>query len=228
MSSKLIMANKADPNFPLLSTLQRSILINSSVDYSRYARLATLDDENVPCTRMICIRELYKSNHDNRHCLVLTTDKRTSKVNQLYNAIELCWYFPLSQEQYRFKCTAQIIDSTEESKELQQLYNNMWDKQAQATKKGFNNPLTPGTVVTETNNPASIDTSNLSTEMSENYLVVLLFPIEVDYLKLPIPEWKVEKTKPHHRESRLKPQRQPVRWLHKLEANEWKIYHLNP
>ena len=93
---------------PLQSSIQR----NKMIDQTRYVQFATVSSDNLPA-----VRTLEFLGFHGQEALLFDTDIRSKKVADLTaNPVaEICWYFPLTKEQFRIRGKVSIV--TAESKE---------------------------------------------------------------------------------------------------------------
>ena len=210
-----------------------------------YATLATVSIEGRPASRTIWIREVYQS-----RALLFTTDARSPKVEQLdcrhrqpspsspippasppvapstspKPCGEVCWYLPMSKEQFRLTVHATLITATHPSPLLQRLRHSVWASSPHWLQSSFSNPA-PGVRKGE----GADEEEQVSEEggVHRHFVVVLLWPVRCDFMKLPITV--IDNSRPLHRESRLKPQKEQMRFLHtRLTAEQWTVTELNP
>ena len=153
----------------LSGMIEASLKANSSVVYSNYFQLATVDKENNPQVRTISFRGFY-----NNDTIKATTEIKTSIVSDVTkNQIcQICWYFPISREQYRISCKAKLVTSTNIEKDLLIERENAWNKLSDERKKDFEDKC-------ETKNEDK--TSENKSNIPENYVLLLLVPLNGDY-----------------------------------------------
>ena len=205
----IIQQSLAAPPPACLQSLQKSITQNKSVAGSEYATLATVTADGLPTARTVWIRQLHR-----QRALLLTTDARTAKAAQLSppGLAELCHYLPLAKEQYRLLCHPTLLTHATTHTELAALRRAVWQQSPDWLQRSFTNPA-PGQPVglgAECGGQAD------SGGVSEHFVVVLLWPVRCDYLRLPVTV--IDNSKPLHRESRLKPQKEQQRWLHMRDS----------
>lgn len=103
----------------------------------RYVQLATVRSDGRPACRTCVFRGFTPSDLPGLPSCALqfTTDTRSEKCGQLAAnpAVEVCWWFPASQEQYRIQGTLQLVTAeysedseNEEEKALAKARRIMW------------------------------------------------------------------------------------------------------
>ena len=200
---------------------------------SEYATLATVSDDGSPTCRTIWVRDLYHT-----RALLFTTDARTPKVRQLApppspssppssppaSPAEVCWFLPMAKEQFNIAVHPTLITHTHPSPTLQQLRRAVWSSSPDWLQVSFDSPP-PGCPKHSSAHPPTPPAH--AGQVHERFVVVLLWPVRCDYLRLPITV--IDNTRPLHRESRLKPQKERQRWLHTRHAHDrWSVTQLNP
>ena len=151
--------------------LKRSLSLNSSLPNAQYAQLATVRCDGTPGNRTIVFRGF---NQDSE--LQFCTDVASSKVQEISQtpAVELCWYFPMSREQFRISGTMVPITSRDPSP-LQHVRRTVWDSLSFAAKKQF---------LSITTLAESDETRARALEPTDSFCVLLLAPRKIDYLNL--------------------------------------------
>jgi len=124
---------------------------------SNYVQLATVTESGEPRVRTVVMRGMLLESFK------FITDSRSDKVLQLtcQPIAEMCWWFSASSEQYRFRGKIVIVDDAE-------LRRSQWNVLSSAAKDSF---LTPGSLLE-------------SNEVPKTFLMLLLEPEFVDYLRL--------------------------------------------
>jgi hypothetical protein len=167
--------------------------------------------------------------------IVFTTDRRSEKMQHLRAQPmgELCWWFPMQKEQFRITAHCTLVDSSHPSAALQQLRTALWKASPDWLQRSFSNPP-PGQPVgikAEDRAGGEEESGDVS-GMSAEFVVVVLWPVACDYLRLPVTV--VDNSRPLHRESRLQPQKEQQRWLHtrhsgsSTAAVHWTVTQVNP
>ena len=194
--------------------------VSQLISGSEYATLATVTADGLPTARTVWLRQIYQS-----RALLLTTDSRTAKTIQLSppSLASLCHYLPLAKEQYRLLCHPTLITRRTTHAVLAQLRESVWQQSPDWLQHSFASSA-PGLPVASMEAAAA---QRVGGGVSEFFVVVLLWPVRCDYLRLPVTV--IDNSKPLHRESRLKPQKQQQRWLHTRDAitSLWTVTELN-
>jgi hypothetical protein len=244
----------------LFRALNQSMLQNQMVEFSRYAQLASIALDGSPTCRSVNIRGLSEVQRGtvNRGVLRFSTDARSSKVVEFFTAArnakdghalaELCWFFPVTREQYRLKCHVELIFTegaavpasnvaassatpaaspaahsiVRSSPADQATHLSFWREHAEGSRALFE-IAHPGTVKkrAEQGDLDKYEAQPLSENVpSNNFVTVLLLPFRCDYLKLPRPsdDTRGQITRVQHHESLTQPNRQQMRWLHTMDA----------
>jgi len=186
------------------------ILLELSLDrhhhlkYARYFQLATVAADNRPANRTVVFRGFDAE----RDRLKVVTDLRSEKVRQIAVQpwAEACWYFPETWEQFRLSGMLSLIKANNADMGLQQARQACWQELSDAARLQFawlSDPSKPKTEDAIAPPPPS------PTEPLPNFCLLLLEPVQVDYLLL-----------------RGEPQN---RWLYCREnINIWSLQEINP
>jgi hypothetical protein len=197
-------------------------------------------------------------------CLRFSTDARSAKIEEFALAasktagravVELCWFFPITREQYRLRCTVQLTYSpgaieaactrsahpdglrslVRADSTSAELHAQFWRDHAPASRSLFE-LVCPGTHKKRDTQgdldrfePQPVDENR----PSMNFVTVCLMPVRCDYLKLPRPledtRGQIQQVQ-HQHESQLQPSRVQMRWLHVFDeaTRAWTATELNP
>jgi len=193
----------------LFQSLQASRRLNKGLEQARYAYLTTISEEGWPACRTVVVRDVY-----DEHAIVITTDTRSDKVKQL-NAMkttaaslglaspvtahdpslahspltELCWWFAMTKEQYRFLAHTQLVTATHHSAALLTLRSHTWKNMSPPSRSQFEQPA-PGS---RKERPKQGDLDRYEPQhpsvdvVSDNFALLLLYPLRCDYVYLPKP-----------------------------------------
>mgnify|MGYP002476845452 CR=1 FL=1 len=241
----------------IFRAIQSSITQNQMVEFSRYAQLATITAESFPSVRSINVRGLLVDPSTGRGALKFSTDLRSAKIQEFARGgqVELCWFFPITREQYRLRCQVGIICNEKAvegaisqtsnvdglrsilrtDSESLELHQKFWQEHAPQSRNLFE-LARPGTIKKRENQVGDLDRYEAQEvdekTPSNNFATILLLPTRCDYLKLPRPadDTRGQITKVQHHESTLQPNRHQIRWLHTFDQdkNEWTSVELNP
>jgi pyridoxamine 5'-phosphate oxidase len=94
---------------PWQKKLVSAITGNKAVIHSRYFQLATIDAQGIPNCRTMVFRGFGEDSER----LVMHTDLRSDKIQTIKDqtTVEVCWYFPVTREQFRLQGKIELIDS---------------------------------------------------------------------------------------------------------------------
>ena len=184
LSRSLTMSVTPPTNVPWLAPLTQTVNSARALPGSNFVTLATISQPippstlPTPATRTVVYRGISPLSHPNRPKLTLTTDIRTSKVTDILSnpAGEIVWWFPSTQEQYRFAGPLSIIDKTATTTEHAQEREDMWEKTRENAKITFNRGVPGALYVSE-------DCKECE-GISDNFAVLHLEARSVDYVDL--------------------------------------------
>ncbi|WP_071515128.1 Npun_F5749 family FMN-dependent PPOX-type flavoprotein [Geitlerinema sp. PCC 9228] len=194
---------------PWRSPLSRALHRNRSLVYARYLQLATLDLSGRPANRTVVFRGFL----ENTNRLKFITDIRSEKITQMQHCSwsEACWYFPKTREQFRLLGTLDLVDAHREEEALQKARYTTWQNISDPARNQFTWPH-PGSDRNSTPPEAFENTAPDATKPLDNFCLLLLDPIKVDYLLL-----------------RGEPQNRYIYELEETEASlEWQMREVNP
>jgi hypothetical protein len=108
-----------------LKDLLLKSLASNSLPEHKYIQIATVSDGSPRC-RTVVFRGFQETN------LLIFTDKNSEKIKELVMnpKAEICWYFPISREQYRIRGQVSISNDSE-------LVLNSWKSLSDNARKGF-------------------------------------------------------------------------------------------
>lgn len=172
---------------------------------SNYVQLATVDPQsNEPRCRTVVFRGFLQlpKDHDcavhsgELSCVAkMITDLRSHKVTQVTkheNAVaEMVWWFPKTSEQYRILGKILFVGNgqfpMDNNHVLRTARKEMWGNISDAARESFLTTTIPGDDFEE--EPTTIATGGRDDEgkigpAPDNFLLMLLLPREVDYLRL--------------------------------------------
>ena len=175
-----------DPSW--LLALKRILKSLESSPDSRFAQLATIDSEGRPANRTLVFRRFMMEQHQ----LVFTTDARSKKARQLASTpwAELCWWFPVSREQYRIQGRAYLSDGSESTAHAL-VRSEIWSDLKDGAKRSFTWPI-PGHRLAD---PSEF-LAPLPESMPPRFSLLLLIPERVEHLDLkPDPHIRVIHTR---------------------------------
>ncbi len=159
--------------------LEKSLEHHRNITYARYLQLATVTTENRPANRTVVFRGFY----GDKDCLKFAVDSRSEKVSQMTVQpwAEACWYFTETREQFRLSGVLHLIRVDDADMTLQQARQTSWQKLSDSARLQFAWDE-PGRLRAKDANfamPAPQPVEPLS-----NFCLLLLEPMQVDYLNL--------------------------------------------
>lgn len=167
----------SDSTWQLL--LDKALEHHRNITYARYLQLATVNAENRPANRTVVFRGFY----GNTDCLKFAIDSRSEKVRQIIVQpwAEACWYFTETREQFRLSGLLHLVQEDNADMALQQARQASWQELSDNARLQFawDNPKQPRTKDSNFNLPAPSQVEPLA-----NYCLLLLEPMQVDYLNL--------------------------------------------
>ncbi len=189
---------------PWRSPLSHALERNRSSPESCYFQLATIRPDGTPANRTVVFRGFL----DETNQLKIVTDARSQKVKQI-SALphgEVCWYFPITREQFRLQGPLTLVDSYTPNRALQQARCREWQQLSDSTRRQFSWP-DPAAPCGDRDDfsPPVLDT----TQPLPQFCLILLNPITVDWLEL--------RSEPHNR------------WFYQLNGDRtWSQQAINP
>ncbi len=159
--------------------LEKALEHHHNITYARYLQLATVNAENRPANRTVVFRGF----HGNADCLKFAIDSRSEKVGQIVGQpwAEACWYFTKTREQFRLNGLLHLVQKDDADMALQQARQASWQELSDSARLQFawDNPRQPRTEDSNFNLPVPSPVEPLT-----NYCLLLLEPMQVDYLNL--------------------------------------------
>ena len=171
------------------AALRKAIKGNRREAHSRYFQLATIGTDGTPKNRTVVFRGFGESGDSP----LAITDTRSRKIVELErtSTTELCWYFPVTREQFRIAGIVQLYDASKDPKDLRQ---HLWDKLSDAAKTQFYWPA-PGTAdtdrETEVSELSSSEARTISGSPPTSFAVMSIEPEQVDHLLLHNPQRRI-------------------------------------
>lgn len=184
---------------PWRSPLARALHLNRSLVYARYFQLATIDSHGYPANRTVVFRGFLGETNQ----IKIITDFRSQKASQIrdHPQGEICWYFPKSREQFRFRgsltlvtanyASDQAVNSSAEELNLQTARQQLWRHISEPARSQFlwdnpgellrNNELTNEAILP--NFAAHVEAPD-SLNPVDNFCLLLFDPFQVDHLEL--------------------------------------------
>lgn len=145
---------------------------------SQYLQLATLRLDNRPANRTVVFRGFLEDTDQ----LKFIVDARTQKPEQIAHQpwAEACWYFIDTREQFRIAGFLTLVGEAHADTTLQQARHNTWRELSDAARLLFAFPH-PGKP--RANTGFDVPPPD-ATQPLAHFCLLLLEPIEVDYLTL--------------------------------------------
>ncbi|NEX63120.1 pyridoxamine 5'-phosphate oxidase family protein [Noviherbaspirillum galbum] len=155
--------------------LDDALNAHADLAHSRFVALATVDRHQRPANRMVTFRFFMD---DDR--LVFTADARSEKHEQLARQpfAELCWYFPLTRQQFRLAGTMRI-ERGDGGPEAREALRRSWRERSAASRQSFTWP-TPGSA----RDPQAAFDAPEPEDPPSHFILLMLDPRTVDILDL--------------------------------------------
>lgn len=174
------------------SPLARALHLNRSLVYARYFQLATIASDGYPANRTVVFRGFLRETNQ----IKIITDSRSQKAHQIQNHPqgEICWYFPKSREQFRFRGNLTLI--TADHPKFQPERKQIWQDISPAARSQFfwTTLEEPREIINQATNQstnqvaiAPSEAKQSETEQQEpsaNFCLLLFDPFHVDHLEL--------------------------------------------
>lgn len=190
-------STEAEKNQSWRSLLEVSIAKSRKIRGSNYVQIATVE-EGEPRCRTVVFRgflKLEKEHNlanicDDKSCIMkMCTHLQSKKVAQ--NAVqpiaEMVWWFPKTSEQYRIRGPLLLVGKDAEDRTLEIARKELWGNLSDPARESFLGKLVPGESFEEEG--ASVpaggkDENGKMLPPPDNFLLMLLDPKDVDYLRL--------------------------------------------
>lgn len=140
-----------------------------------------------------------KDGSDGKSCIMkMCTDLRSKKVEENANnpMSEMVWWFPKTSEQYRIRGPLMMVGEDNDDKILSIARKELWGNLSDPARESFLDPITPGEPFHKDNNnnnkggddvtvpKGGRDEEGKVVPPPKNFLLMLLDPRRVDYLRL--------------------------------------------
>lgn len=161
------------------SPLARALHFNRSLVYARYFQLATIASDGYPANRTVVFRGFLGETNQ----IKIITDSRSQKARQIQNHPqgEICWYFPKSREQFRFR--GNLILITADDLQFQSERKQMWQDISPSARSQFL-WASPGQPREMINEDMAIGYKLDPNDLAANFCLLLFNPLQVDHLEL--------------------------------------------
>lgn len=179
------------------SLLEVSIAKSRKIRGSNYVQIATVEKGEPRC-RTVVFRGFLNlpEEHqlanicDGKSCVMkMCTHLKSQKVAQNADQpiAEMVWWFPKSSEQYRIRGPMILVGSNPEDRNLEIARKELWGNLGDPARESFCGQAVPGDSHEEEPSsipPAGKDENGKILPPPDNFLLMLLDPKDVDYLKL--------------------------------------------
>ena len=172
-----------------LERIEKSIARSRKVRGGNYVQIATVDENGHPRCRTVVFRGFLRYSHQGKEVLgmKMITDARSEKVSQIEhsNFCEMVWWFSQSSEQYRLHGELYLVGASNDNQELISARKQQWGNLSDPAREQFYWHH-PGAAYsgTPTVPPGGRDAEGKVLEPPENFLLLLLVPQSVKYLRL--------------------------------------------
>jgi PPOX class probable FMN-dependent enzyme len=162
-----------------LPSLVLALYRNRHAPDSRVVQMATVRGDGRPANRTIIFRGFQPDSSQ----LTFTVDSRSKKVAELERAswCELCWYFPVTHEQFRISGPTKIVRHDDSNAGLLDARRDTWSKLEEPVRVSFTWPA-PGKP-RDCRLPFPIIHPDPDKPLS-HFCLLILDPHEVDMLEL--------------------------------------------
>jgi pyridoxamine 5'-phosphate oxidase len=198
MSSETTNSNSSsDDGQSWRSLMEASIAKSRKIRGSNYVQISTVEDGEPRCRTVVFrgwqnLPEDHTLCHevDAKSCLMkMCTDKRSKKVNQngKQAITEIVWWFPKSSEQYRIRGPLILVGGENDDRTLEIARKELWGNISDPSRESFLGAVVPGEAYEEDTSdiPAGgRDANGKVLPPPDNFLLMLLDPTDVDYLRL--------------------------------------------
>jgi len=174
---------------PWREAIEKSMARSRKIRGSNFVQLATVSAENEPRVRSVVFRGFVSKTGDNSTVMKLITDGRSEKVNEINNQVnnmaELHWWFGKSSEQYRIRCSVKFVGDGEANADHLRWRKEQWGNLSDKAREQFfwRNPGEDFQLQCEVPEGGR-DSEGKVLPPPPTFLLVLLYPKRVDYLRL--------------------------------------------
>ena len=191
-------AGEAESAIPWKDRIQRSSAISRKVRGGNYVQIATVDTEGRPHCRTVVFRGFLEvAASGGGAAMRMITDARSEKVEQARArpACEMVWWFSKSSEQYRIAGELQFVggevaaegeNNHEFARELQIARKSQWGNLSDMAREQFywEQPGVDHCPAVAAPPAGGRDADGKVLPPPENFLLMLLWPKKVKYLRL--------------------------------------------
>jgi pyridoxamine 5'-phosphate oxidase len=160
-------------------SLALALYRNRQAPSSRFVQLATVRRDGRPANRTVVFRGFFQDTHR----LTFVIDRRSAKAEDLtrFPWAELCWYFPVTQEQFRIAGSTTLVGNDEPDPATLEARREAWRELSESSRLSFAWP-TPGE---PRNAHVPFPTSHPDPTLPlTHFCLLVLEPREVDHLEI--------------------------------------------
>lgn len=175
---------------PWREAIAVSIAKSRKIRGGNFVQVSTVDPETKePRCRTVVFRGFLKSDLTNQESCVMKmiTDSRSRKVKEIASSpvMEMVWWFSQSSEQYRIRGTVQMVGEEASDEGIAQVRREQWGNLSDSAREQFY-WKEPGIPFSEQNEvpTGGRDTNKKVLPPPKEFLLMLLYPSRVDYLRL--------------------------------------------
>ena len=164
--------------------LERSLELNAEQPVSRFLQLATVRADGRPANRTVVYRGLLTPPQSTQRWVSFVSDARSDKHVDLARCAwaELCWYLPITREQYRLLGRAHSVSHDDPVAWLVEARRSAWERLSAASRAPFFGPP-PGSILSE-DAPGKTDISADAHGIPDTFCLLYLVPRRVDHVRL--------------------------------------------
>jgi len=170
------------------SRIDKSIARSRAVKGGNYVQLATVTADLQPRVRTVVFRGFFTHPTTKAVALKIVTDSRSRKIPELVHnpKAEMVWWFFTTSEQYRVAGRVEIVGDNYADPLLAQTRRAQWTSLTDGAREQFYwlGQNTPGRKTTPPIPSGGRSDKGEILEPPETFILVLLWPSEVDYLRL--------------------------------------------
>lgn len=196
MSSEIVASEDFGPtDQSWRSLLEVSIAKSRKVRGSNYVQISTVSKDGEPRCRTVVFRGFLNNNnltedhpmsplnggqYDGKPCVMkMCTDLRSKKVDEVAHQpiSEMVWWFPKTSEQYRVRGFLLLVGDESDDRDLKIARKEMWGNLSDPARESFLDDKKPMPL-------GGRDEEGKVVTVPANFLLMLLDPMHVDYLRL--------------------------------------------
>lgn len=157
--------------------LLKALHVSRSKKESKYIQLATVDSTSAAQVRTVVFRGWHGGTS-----LTVHSDARSNKNYELlaHPRASVCWYFAKTREQFRFNVEGEVLSRSNAAHAM--IIQQHWKNLSESAQAQYNGEQ-PGAIIPEPKT-ADVIVAAEHNQPHENFTVLVLKPIHVDYLLL--------------------------------------------